>query len=222
MEGQNTFGEFLRNYRTERNLSTNDVHVKTGVSQPYLSQIENGKKPSIKIVKKISEGLKVNENYLMRLAGYIIEEDVNNLFSELTTKRKLMEEYSKQYSATFEEFKKMTSMFNQLSKKESNIEEIKNLLQLIDLAEKKLRKYNDSIEALKLETASISKQIDTSINELGESQMNEFISDVLDSVSSVDLLEVLSSDIEITFGEKTLTDLEKKKMLSVLNILFDN
>lgn len=223
MEGQNTFGEFLKNYRNERNLSTNDIHVKTGVSQPYLSQIENGKKPSIKILKKISEGLKVNENYLMQLAGYITEEDINNLYNELANKEKIFKHLSSQYSTTYEALKNMTSKFTDLVKQNNNEKEINELSSLVEFNEKKLISLKQRLEMTKFEIEDIITQLDTSLNGIENAQMSELITDYLDfSTSSIDLSEVLSSDIEITFGEKTLTDSEKNKMLSVLKILFDN
>lgn len=54
----NAFGEYLKQFREENNLSTNELHKITGVSQPYISQLENGgKKPSRKIIHKIAIGL---------------------------------------------------------------------------------------------------------------------------------------------------------------------
>ncbi|SDM18295.1 transcriptional repressor LexA [Bacillus sp. OK048] len=67
------FGEYLRELRKERGLSIRQLEKKTGVSNAYLSQIENGKKglPSPDILKKISEPLKVGYEELMEKAGYI-------------------------------------------------------------------------------------------------------------------------------------------------------
>ena len=75
----NAFGEYLKQFREENNLSTNELHKITGVSQPYISQLENGgKKPSRKIIHRIASGLsrddkeKFGEAYkeLLEKAGY--------------------------------------------------------------------------------------------------------------------------------------------------------
>lgn len=76
---ENKFGDFLYEYRAKNKLSVQNLHEITGVSQPYLSQMENGSKtPSRKIVNRIAKGISNNDktdikeihNKLLRLAGY--------------------------------------------------------------------------------------------------------------------------------------------------------
>lgn len=78
------FGEYLRELRKERGLSIRQLEKKTGVSNAYLSQIENGKKglPSPDILKKIAEPLKVGYEELMEKAGYISSETRSELIPE--------------------------------------------------------------------------------------------------------------------------------------------
>lgn len=75
----NSIGDFLYQYRSKNKLSVQNLHEITGVSQPYLSQIESGGKiPSRKIVDKIAQGIANNDginikeihNKLLKLAGY--------------------------------------------------------------------------------------------------------------------------------------------------------
>ncbi|MEK5100929.1 helix-turn-helix domain-containing protein [Cytobacillus sp. FSL M8-0252] len=57
-DNENTFGKYLREYREVNGLSISDLHRITGVSQPYLSQLENGtKSPSRKVIHRIAAGL---------------------------------------------------------------------------------------------------------------------------------------------------------------------
>ena len=74
-----SLGEYLYQYRMKNKLSVHNLHEITGVSQPYLSQIESGGKiPSRKVVDKISRGIANNDkidiknihNELLKLAGY--------------------------------------------------------------------------------------------------------------------------------------------------------
>lgn len=222
MDEKNPFSEFLRNYRTERGLSTNDIHEKTGVSQPYLSQIENGKKPSIKIINKISEGLKLNRYYLMRLAGYITEEDEENLYGELEYKEKKLKALSSQYSTTYKYLNDLKSALDKSLSKIDSDSETKEILRLIEITEKESMYLKNESEAIKLQIIDIAAQLDSSLNGIEEKQLNELISNVLDhSASSIDLLEILSSDVEVSLGKKKFTDLEKKKILSILKTIFD-
>ena len=49
-------GSFLKNIRLQNKFSLRDIEKKTGVSNSYLSQIENGirRVPTLKILKKLS------------------------------------------------------------------------------------------------------------------------------------------------------------------------
>ncbi|MGN4127239.1 helix-turn-helix domain-containing protein [Lysinibacillus sphaericus] len=91
MISENSFGDFLREYRKGNDLSTNDLHKITGVSQPYLSQLENGKKPSKKMIHKIASGLTKNNQSefkklykeLLSAAGYNVEQYFFNEIDDL-------------------------------------------------------------------------------------------------------------------------------------------
>ncbi|KZZ85532.1 helix-turn-helix domain-containing protein [Bacillus sp. SJS] len=87
------FGAKLKDIRKEKKLTLLDLKARTGYSDSYLSQIENGYKdlPKPPLLKKIAEGLDISYIYLMNLAGYsdsYVGED--DLFKEerLLSKRK--------------------------------------------------------------------------------------------------------------------------------------
>lgn len=74
------FGSYIKKIRTEKGLSITEMAKNAGISHPYLSQIENGKKgmPSVKVLKKLTEPLEVPYYELMAKAGYIAEKEIND------------------------------------------------------------------------------------------------------------------------------------------------
>ncbi|GAB3797512.1 helix-turn-helix domain-containing protein [Virgibacillus kimchii] len=68
-----TFGEFIKEKRTEKGLTMRELERRTGISQAYISQIESGKRnvPKPELIKKISNGLDVDYLDLLQKAGYI-------------------------------------------------------------------------------------------------------------------------------------------------------
>jgi transcriptional regulator with XRE-family HTH domain len=79
-----TLGDVLRKRREELALSLRDVEDKVGVSNAYLSQLENRKivRPSPSVLRKISELYEISYGRLMELAGHppIIEKDHRTVF----------------------------------------------------------------------------------------------------------------------------------------------
>lgn len=68
------FGGYIRRLRHAKALTLVDLSKASGVSQPYLSQIENGKAasvPSPDILKKIADPLDVRYEELMLQAGHL-------------------------------------------------------------------------------------------------------------------------------------------------------
>jgi transcriptional regulator with XRE-family HTH domain len=67
-----TLGDVLRKRREELALSLRDVEEKVGVSNAYLSQLENRKivQPSPGVLRKISELYEISYGRLMELAGH--------------------------------------------------------------------------------------------------------------------------------------------------------
>ncbi|MFE4764417.1 helix-turn-helix domain-containing protein [Bacillus mycoides] len=72
------FGEYLMKKRKERNISIRELSRRTGISHPYLSQLENGRNdnPQPDKLRKLSIELNVNYLDLMIKAGYLTEDDL--------------------------------------------------------------------------------------------------------------------------------------------------
>src|SRR5688572_12868989 len=71
-----TFSKFIQNARNRLGLSLRAVEEATGVSNAYLSQLEQGKikQPSPLILHKLSEVYQVPYSELFRLVGYPVTE----------------------------------------------------------------------------------------------------------------------------------------------------
>ena len=62
-------GEMLKDMRENKNLSVGQLAMYSGVSRPYLYEIENGIKcPSPKILLKLSKTLGVSHEQLVQLS----------------------------------------------------------------------------------------------------------------------------------------------------------
>ena len=72
----NTLGSYLKQSRKERGLTLRDVEEKIGISNAYLSQLENQKisNPSPQILHKLADWYNISYDRLMELAGYPVLE----------------------------------------------------------------------------------------------------------------------------------------------------
>lgn len=68
-----TLGKTLRSTRENVSLTLRDVEIATGISNAYLSQLENDKikKPSANVLYKLANVYKINLNVLLTAAGII-------------------------------------------------------------------------------------------------------------------------------------------------------
>ncbi len=71
-------GEFIRQQRNQAELSVRRLSDLSGVSNPYLSQIERGlKKPSAEILMQIAKALSIAPPALYRAAG-LLDSDIES------------------------------------------------------------------------------------------------------------------------------------------------
>jgi len=85
MHDKPILSEVLKNLRSAKNLSLRQVERKSGVSNAYLSQLENGKikEPSPHILHKLAEVYDTPYNDLMKLVGYIKEQKGENVSKKI-------------------------------------------------------------------------------------------------------------------------------------------
>ena len=99
MKAISAFGKKMKELRLQKDMSINAVSKKSGVSQSYLSQIENGARdtPQPDTIKKIASGLDVDYFVLMKAAGFMAtsneiikndDEDLLDLYFKKNRKEK--------------------------------------------------------------------------------------------------------------------------------------
>jgi transcriptional regulator with XRE-family HTH domain len=73
-----SIGEYIREQRERAKVSLRQLAEVTGVSNPYLSQIERGlRKPSAEILQQIAKGLRISAEALYVQAGILDERDAD-------------------------------------------------------------------------------------------------------------------------------------------------
>ena len=71
-----TLGDYLREQRLAAKLSLRQLAEQTGVSNPYLSQIERGlRKPSAEVLQQLAKALRVSAETLYVRAGILNLDD---------------------------------------------------------------------------------------------------------------------------------------------------
>ena len=69
-------GEYLREQRLSARLSLRQLAEQTGVSNPYLSQIERGlRRPSAEVLQQLAKALRISAETLYVRAGILDPED---------------------------------------------------------------------------------------------------------------------------------------------------
>lgn len=71
-----SLGDYLREQRVTAELSLRQLAEQTGVSNPYLSQIERGlRKPSAEVLQQIAKALRISAEQLYLRAGIVSPDD---------------------------------------------------------------------------------------------------------------------------------------------------
>ena len=71
-----SLGDFLRQRRVAAELSLRQLAEQTGVSNPYLSQIERGlRRPSAEVLQQLAKALRVSAEQLYVQAGILSPDD---------------------------------------------------------------------------------------------------------------------------------------------------
>jgi transcriptional regulator with XRE-family HTH domain len=71
-----SLGEFLKDQRRSAQMTLRQLADQTGVSNPYLSQIERGlRKPSADVLQQLAKGLRISAETLYVRAGILDPDD---------------------------------------------------------------------------------------------------------------------------------------------------
>ncbi|WP_395111564.1 helix-turn-helix domain-containing protein [Actinomadura sp. SCN-SB] len=73
-----SLGEYIREQRTRAKISLRQLADVSGISNPYLSQIERGlRKPSAEILQQIAKGLRISAEALYVQAGILEDREAD-------------------------------------------------------------------------------------------------------------------------------------------------
>ena len=98
-------GAYIREQRTNAELSLRGLAALAGVSNPYLSQIERGlRRPSAEILQAIAGALRIRAETLYVHAG-ILEERPDDLGDRILTEPTLSEEHRRALYEVYRSFR---------------------------------------------------------------------------------------------------------------------
>lgn len=102
-------GQFIRDQRTSARLTIHKLAKSTGVSVPYLSQIERGlRRPSADILQAIAKGLRVSAESLYVRAGILEEREDPDLLSSIMQDTSITERQRQTLADIYQSFRTET------------------------------------------------------------------------------------------------------------------
>src|ERR1700744_2097835 len=104
----NSIGEYIRQQREQAKISMRQLAQNTGVSNPYLSQIERGlRKPSADILQQLAKGLRLSAEALYVQAGILDDRPADSgVRSSLLADPELSERQKQVLMEIYESFRK--------------------------------------------------------------------------------------------------------------------
>jgi transcriptional regulator with XRE-family HTH domain len=79
-----SLGDYLREQRSSARLTLRQLAEQTGVSNPYLSQIERGlRKPSAEVLQQLAKALRISAQTLYVRAGILDSDDATDRSVEM-------------------------------------------------------------------------------------------------------------------------------------------
>ncbi|MEW9051894.1 MAG: helix-turn-helix transcriptional regulator [Neobacillus sp.] len=228
------FGQYIKNVRTRKELSLKELSKRSGISHPYISQIENGKRniPKPEMIKRLSKGLGINYYELLSEAGYLPDnlsesDNFRKYLSDLKSGKvrpfgsyiqelrlkcgKTIEELSEDSGFSVRDLMNIEYGFEMEPSKRDLIKlgkslGIDNLYDwFINNTNYPLYAHNDTnIQKLGGETRTIFELIDGKV----------FLTD-----ENINVYQLIDSDIDLHVNGYTLTDKDKMLMLTLLELL---
>lgn len=92
-----SIGKYLKELRQAARMTTREASIRSGVSSPYISEVEQGKKnPSPLVLRKLAKVYEVNYEELFSVAG-ITEEEFKPLTGESVILKMALREFEEKY-----------------------------------------------------------------------------------------------------------------------------
>jgi transcriptional regulator with XRE-family HTH domain len=103
-------GEFIRDLRSNARISLRQLAEQTGISNPYLSQIENGlRKPSAEVLQQIATALRVSTPLMYLRAGLLDRGDSPVVLDAITADEELTVSQKQTLVQIYETFRRENS-----------------------------------------------------------------------------------------------------------------
>ena len=100
-------GSYIRDQRTNAQISLRGLAAKAGVSNPYLSQVERGlRRPSAEILAQIAHGLSISVESLLAKAGILEGADAPEVVRAIRTDDVLTERQKSSLIDIYSAFRK--------------------------------------------------------------------------------------------------------------------
>ena len=106
-----SLGEYLREQRVNAQLSLRQLAEQTGVSNPYLSQIERGlRRPSAEVLQQLAKALRISAEQLYVQAGILNPDDreVRNVELAILTDPVLTERQKQSLLDVYQAFRQVS------------------------------------------------------------------------------------------------------------------
>lgn len=98
-------GSFIRDQRQKAHMSLRTVANLSGISNPYLSQIERGlRKPSAEILQGIAKALRISSETLYVRAGILEADPTPDVIHAINADEKLSDEQKAALAELYESF----------------------------------------------------------------------------------------------------------------------
>ena len=92
MSALSELGEFIREQRRNAQISLRQLAQQTGVSNPYLSQIERGlRRPSAEVLQQIGNALRISTPVMYLRAGLLEARESGGIVSAIAADHELTE-----------------------------------------------------------------------------------------------------------------------------------
>ncbi|MGH3662910.1 MAG: helix-turn-helix domain-containing protein [Micromonosporaceae bacterium] len=107
MAASRDLGEFIRELRNNARISLRQLAQQTGVSNPYLSQIERGlRKPSAEVLQQIANALRVSTPLMYLRAGLLAEREGQGVLAAIAADPDLSDRHKKTLVEIYEAFRR--------------------------------------------------------------------------------------------------------------------
>ena len=107
VSGARDLGDFIRDLRRNARISLRELAQRTGVSNPYLSQIERGlRKPSAEVLQQIASALRVSTPVMYLRAGLLGTEESPSVLAAIAADSDLTTGQKQALSQIYETFRR--------------------------------------------------------------------------------------------------------------------